>query len=214
MTIAGVVAVLAALSVLGLAEGVAGRDDLTRLDPSVESAVVALRDPALTVGASVVTFVASEPSLAVLTALLLAWLALRRRAYRVAMLVAASMAASAATTLALKHLMARARPPVSSLLGAPDSTYSFPSGHTLSGTVFFGLVAGLTLTQVRSTAARVAVVAGWLAASAAVGLSRLYLGYHWLTDVLAGWSAGLVILALTAAVALVLVRPRTRVVVA
>lgn len=84
------------------------------------------------------------------------------------------------------------------MLGPVDSSYAFPSGHTLNATVFFGLVAALALTRVRSRLGRVAVVLAWLGASLAVGASRLYLGYHWLTDVLAGWSIAAVVLSLAA----------------
>jgi undecaprenyl-diphosphatase len=64
--------------------------------------------------------------------------------------------------------------------------------------VFFGLAAALAMTRVRSARARAGIVAAWALASVAVGLSRIYLGYHWLTDVMAGWSIGLGVLALTA----------------
>lgn len=108
------------------------------------------------------------------------------------------MVASAALTLLVKTLVERTRPPTATMLGPVDSSYAFPSGHTLNATVFFGLVAALALTRVRSRLGRVAVVLAWLGASLAVGASRLYLGYHWLTDVLAGWSIAAVVLSLAA----------------
>ena len=84
------------------------------------------------------------------------------------------------------------------MLGAFDSGYSFPSGHTAFSTVFFGLVVGLLLRGAWSAARRWLVVSAWVVVSGAIGASRLYLGYHWLTDVLAGWTLAVGVLAATA----------------
>ena len=68
--------------------------------------------------------------------------------------------------------------------------YSFPSGHSLVAMVLYGLLGYLICTTVRSKPARaaVAVVAALLIVS--IGLSRIYVGVHYPTDVLAGWTAG------------------------
>ena len=72
-----------------------------------------------------------------------------------------------------------------------ESSPSFPSGHTLNATVVVGVLAYLLLIRLVRPAARVAVL---LAASGfvlAMGLSRVYLGHHWLSDVVAAWLFGL-----------------------
>jgi membrane-associated phospholipid phosphatase len=69
-------------------------------------------------------------------------------------------------------------------LGALDTTYSFPSGHTLNSTVFIALVVWLLWPGVRHKG-HVALVAGGAVLALGVGASRVYLGYHWLTDVVA-----------------------------
>jgi undecaprenyl-diphosphatase len=196
------VAAVFAGAALALVDGVRERGDLSAFDPAVTGAVVAERSPALTAVAEAFTFVGSTPSLAVATLATVAWIAWRRRDLRSAVVVAVAMAASSALTIVLKTLIARSRPPAGLALGTAESSFAFPSGHTLNSTVFFGLLAGLVLIRTRHAWGRVAVVTAWIGASAAVGLSRLYLGFHWMTDVLGGWSVAVTVLALTATIAL------------
>lgn len=89
-----------------------------------------------------------------------------------------------------KLLIGRARPPVLDALHSGGT--SFPSGHTTSTTVAFGigylLLTGLLSQRWRRPLAGAAIVVPVL-----VGLSRLYLDLHWFSDVLAGWALGTVI---------------------
>jgi undecaprenyl-diphosphatase len=75
-------------------------------------------------------------------------------------------------------------------------TYSFPSGHASGATLFYGFLACLLVRHVVSTGKRIAIVAGATLMVAAVCLSRVYLGAHYLTDVLAGVAEGLAWLAI------------------
>jgi membrane-associated phospholipid phosphatase len=69
-------------------------------------------------------------------------------------------------------------------------TYSFPSGHATVATVVFGTFAFLLWPHARTTGRRVALVAGAVGVIALVGFSRLYLGVHYLSDVLGGFALG------------------------
>ena len=100
---------------------------------------------------------------------------------------AIGMAGSAALTVLVKHLVARARPGAADVLGPVDHSYSFPSGHTLNSAVFLGLLVWLLWPALRSHAARTMAVAAAALLAAGVGASRVYLGLHWVTDVLAAW---------------------------
>lgn len=182
-----------------LADGAMEHGGLAAHDPAVTAWLLHARTPLVSAAAEVVTTIGSEPAMAILTVLVLAWLAVAKRAWTTAVLFAASMGAAGALSIGLKHLVGRQRPPAADVLGPLDSSFAFPSGHTLFSTVFFGLVAGLLLARTGSRAARVLVVLGWVVASAVVGATRLYLGYHWLTDVVASWALAIAVLACAAA---------------
>jgi len=72
-----------------------------------------------------------------------------------------------------------------------EKTASFPSGHATMTTVFFGGIVALVFHLSRARWARVVAVVFGGAIVLAVGFSRIYLGAHWLTDVLAGYLVGL-----------------------
>jgi membrane-associated phospholipid phosphatase len=91
--------------------------------------------------------------------------------------------------VALKHIFRRARPTLEDPL-LTLSTYSFPSGHTAAATVFYGLIACYLVRRVRSWPARIAVVAACVTMVMLVALSRMYLGVHYLSDVLAASAEG------------------------
>ncbi|GAB5536187.1 MAG: hypothetical protein Rubg2KO_24360 [Rubricoccaceae bacterium] len=88
----------------------------------------------------------------------------------------------------LKQIFQRARP-LDQLLAADG--FSFPSGHAFAATVFYGMMVVLVwrLTERRWLRVLAAVIGP--ATILAVGLSRVYLNVHYLSDVLAGWSIGL-----------------------
>jgi undecaprenyl-diphosphatase len=124
----------------------------------------------------------------VMGALLALWFWRRRAHY---WLIACLIAVPGGMLLnvALKHVFRRVRPafddPLLSLL-----TYSFPSGHTAAATVFYGLLACYLVRRVRAWGARALVVLGAAAMVTLVALSRMYLGVHYLSDVLAAAAEG------------------------
>ncbi len=92
--------------------------------------------------------------------------------------------------LQLKSIFHRARPsfsnPVITLTG-----YSFPSGHTMAATVLYTVVAAYLLTRVRNRSTRGLVIGAAALLISIVGFSRIYLGAHYLSDVLGAIAEGL-----------------------
>ena len=92
--------------------------------------------------------------------------------------------------LTLKYAFHRPRP--APFFGAVPHTYSFPSGHSLMSFCIYGVLAGLLSHRIRSAAVRIMV---WILAAAlvaAIGVSRIYLGMHYPSDVIAGYLAAAV----------------------
>ena len=91
----------------------------------------------------------------------------------------------------IKAVVGRARPPVALHL-VRESDTSFPSGHATDSTAVFVAVAlVVALFVLRRPLVRAVTVAGAALLSGAIGASRLVLGVHWPTDVLAGLALGL-----------------------
>lgn len=166
---------------------------LAAMDGPVHSALVDSRNPAATGALAVVSAVTAPEVLTVIgAAFALAWVLWKRELWRPTVLMGAMALAVVVTTL-IKQLVSRSRPPASDFLLGPDDALSFPSGHTVGIGVFTVVLAYLLLSR---QATRTTAVLGFCAAfgfTALVGLSRLYLGYHWLTDVVASFGVALAV---------------------
>ncbi len=118
------------------------------------------------------------------------------RRIRLALIVALILIGQTAFTHVVKEVVERPRPPWPHLVAATG--YSFPSGHTTTSTVTYGLLAVVAWrSRLPVVARRVAVFAGVLLPFL-VGLSRIALGVHYPSDVLGGWLAGIAFVALGA----------------
>lgn len=126
--------------------------------------------------------------LTLLSTAVVAHLTLHRKP-RAAAFVACSVLGALSLSTALKRAFDRARPDLVTQLSHVE-TSSFPSGHSmLSAAVYLTL--GALLARFQSNLLLRAHVLAWaLLLTILVGLSRVYVGVHWPTDVLAGWAAG------------------------
>lgn len=113
-------------------------------------------------------------------------LALRRKLHE-GLFAGVAIIGSALLNLGAKHLFARARPTLWESI-APESSFSFPSGHAMGSMTLAAVVVLLAW----RTRWRWPVFAVASVFTALVGLSRIYLGVHYPSDILAGWTAALV----------------------
>lgn len=178
----------------GVAQDVIARDPLTYVD-----AVLArwLQDHAaepLTAFALAVSRAHDWVPVLVATMLLCGFFAWKRQ--REWLLVALlTMPGGMLLNWGIKLGFRRPRPSVSAYVQALQS-YSFPSGHTVAATLFYGLVAVYLVSIARSWTQRVTIVCLALACIVLVAFSRVYLGVHYLSDVLAAMGVGAFWLAL------------------
>ncbi len=113
-----------------------------------------------------------------------------RRWGRQAFLLVAGLAIELSVFLAANKIVARPRPAVSHLGGTP-STFSFPSGHTAATVVLYGGIAVIVMVATTRWWPRIVMWSLAVVLVIAVGLSRVYRGEHYPTDVLAGLVLGI-----------------------
>ena len=108
-----------------------------------------------------------------------------------ALLFAGSVLGGFGLSTVLKIAIARARPEAWKAL-VTEKSYSFPSGHAVMSTVFFGGLAAVVFHLSKSRWRRGLAVLLAAAIVLTIAASRIYLGAHWPTDTLAGMAAGLI----------------------
>ena len=166
----------------------------TLLDARLAQWLHANASPGLTDALIAVTQMHAPAGIAVLAAGMATYMALKRDHYWL-LAVLLTIPAGMLLNVLLKHGFARPRP----LFDQPLvllSTYSFPSGHAAYSTMLYGLLAAYVAHRVDNWQWRLASVLVCAAIVALVVFSRLYLGAHFLTDVLAGIAEGIAWLAL------------------
>jgi undecaprenyl-diphosphatase len=116
---------------------------------------------------------------------------LRHGWHRGALLLVLTLVGAALLNFLLKYLFARPRPAAFFDYPLPTSN-SFPSGHAFFAASFFGGLAVLSADRIRSRPLRVAIWCVSAVLVALIGISRVYLGVHYPSDVLAGYAAATV----------------------
>ena len=166
-------------------EGVAG------LDRPVLDLVLLTRSPAADRVVTAYTDLGGPVGMPVLAVLAVLAMTVVWRRWTPALLVLVASAGSLAMTIGGKAAVGRTRPPLADAVPPYETSASFPSGHALNAIVLSGVVAYLLVLRQRKAWARAATVSAAGAFAFTMGLSRVYLGHHWLTDVLVAWTLGL-----------------------
>jgi undecaprenyl-diphosphatase len=160
--------------------------ELKRFDLAARMKVHEFFSPQMTQFMQAMTFLGSIAFLSTLFLLITAfWVS--RKMYRPAAWLAIAVGGSVLLDVSLKLSFHRARP--LPFVGVVPLTYSFPSGHALSSFCFYGVLAGLLCARIQNAVLRALI---WFAAALlvlAIGISRIYLGVHYPTDVIAGYIA-------------------------
>lgn len=158
------------------------------LDQQVTSWFQQQTEPRLTSAARALSFFGSVRFLNAASFALAVFLALRRDWDRV-LALALTMLGGGLLNIALKHFFHRQRPVLENPLVTLTS-FGFPSGHTMGATLFYGLIALLVAHSIRGWRWRTTAFLCAILIVALIGLTRIYLGAHYLTDVLGAIAAG------------------------
>lgn len=123
--------------------------------------------------------------------LLVALVLLARRQLRAALLFLLTVGLAAGLGYATKRLVDRPRPdPLNSLIVTREGSASFPSNHALLGSTFYLTLGFFVAHRVKKPQSGSRVISAMILLVFVIGFSRVYLGVHYPTDVLAGWLAG------------------------
>jgi membrane-associated phospholipid phosphatase len=196
---AGVALLVVAVAIFReIADAVSDNDDIALFDQHVAQWFNTHAFEPLTSIMFGFTHVHGIPGMAIASCLLGAWFWARRAPYWL-LALGVTVPGGMALNVLLKHVYERSRPSFDEPL-LTLATYSFPSGHTAGATLFYGMLASYIFTTSPRWSVRCAAVAGATAMVLLVAFSRVYLGAHFVSDVLAAMaeSAGWLAICITA----------------
>jgi undecaprenyl-diphosphatase len=181
---------------------------LTLADSALATFIAGHRPGWLTPVMQLVTWLGSSFFIIPLGVAVGGYLRLRRRTWRPLVMMTAAFLGAAALYDIVKPAVGRARPPASLQVGGPDTGWAFTSGHATQSIAFYGMLAVVVITWYMPRR-RLRVAIGAALVVLVVGVSRLYLGVHWLTDVLGGYALGLAWLSLVMVMSLLVENRRS-----
>lgn len=173
----------------GVTEDILTGDPFVAVDGWVIGHVLYFRTPSVTAFMKSVTFLGSGKAIALSSVVVIAFLALRRRIDYIAGYLAAILGDSMLIVV-LKATIRRPRPAVETTL-IEAGGWSFPSGHAMLSVIFYGIISYFIIRVLKSW--RLRVLTGLAAGFTVflIGMSRIYLQVHYLSDVVAGYAGGL-----------------------
>ena len=182
LTLGALVMIAAGWLFGGIAEAVAGSNTISLIDGDIARWLHANANPPLTKFMLLITHVHGVLGiivLSLLTGVVFIW----KKEWYWLLGLAVSVAGGMIINVLVKHAFHRARPSFDDPL-LMLTTYSFPSGHTAGSTLFYGVVTTYLFYRIRSWRWRMPIAFIAVLMVTAVGISRMYLGVHYLSDVL------------------------------
>jgi undecaprenyl-diphosphatase len=156
-------------------------------DSAIIHWVYSFRSPAMTSFEKLVTFFGGEIFIA--CGIVLFVLAIMRKHRVSAFNFAFVLIFGVILNLLIKEIFQRARPNYLPL--AHESSYSFPSGHTMNSFIFYACIAYFIIRNTKNKTVKLLTAIGFLAIVLLIGFSRIYLGVHYPSDVTAGYISGM-----------------------
>ncbi|SDU88495.1 undecaprenyl-diphosphatase [Microlunatus sagamiharensis] len=190
LLVGGIIAFTASFLVSRVYDAVVENDGVAMLDRPMLQEAMQLRRPWLDEFSAGVAYVFGPVGMPLIAVAAILLLALTRRSWTPVILVAGAGVGSLLMTIAGKDIIGRSRPPLVDAVPPFEHSPSFPSGHSLNATVVAGVVGYLLWLHRHAVLAKIACVVVPVVLAVVVGLTRVLLGAHWFTDVLAAWLLG------------------------
>ncbi|ANX11099.1 hypothetical protein ABE41_003710 [Fictibacillus arsenicus] len=160
-----------------------------RFDQVIIQYVSNIRTESLTDIMKFITFLGGTTVLTLLLIGSLVWLIVKRKNYWGAIFYIIAVAGGGLLNLGLKHWFGRVRPENSLIV---EQGFSYPSGHSMGSLIYYGFLGYLVIRSQRGRSLKLLLGIGFITLILLIGFSRIYLGVHYPSDVLAGFSAGTV----------------------
>lgn len=157
------------------------------LDNAVSSFIISIRSPELTNTMNIITNISGSYALIVFTTLFI--ILIKKKKYPLAITI--NLIAVFITSQLAKAIVERDRP-LDMLVSAPG--YSYPSGHSMVGLAYFSFLSYLVIKYIPNKIVKIILPIVFTITILLVGFSRIYLGVHYLSDVLAGFLLGAIYL--------------------
>ncbi|MEK6481267.1 phosphatase PAP2 family protein [Catalinimonas sp. 4WD22] len=164
-------------------------DGLTGFDDTVAEYVQSYRSSSLTPFFGALTEIGDRYGYLTLVILLAGFFYFRYKNWKFSLQVTVVLALSSLVNLVLKRWINRQRPSGEHMVEV--FTLSFPSGHAMSAMAFYGFLVYLTWRYARHLGLKVALTLLWIFMILGIGISRIYLGVHYPSDIIAGYLGGL-----------------------
>lgn len=158
------------------------------LDQIISTKIISLQTECLTKLMLIITNLGDKYLIALLSVIVLIFL-LYKKPYLKTEIFILTMASAVILSQTLKFIIQRPRPLIMLI---EKTTFSFPSGHATLAITFFGMLIYLFKDKIKNKTLRYTFITGNILLILLIGFSRLYLNVHWITDVLAGFSLGLI----------------------
>src|SRR5688500_5773357 len=173
-------------------------NELQGVDKSVSELIISFRCDSLTQYFTFVTHLGDRHAYIILTILLAAYYLFKHRSWKFILQTTLVLLLATLSNILLKQVINRARPSLEHLVVV--NTLSYPSGHAMSAMAFYGFLVYLCLRYRMRRWVRYLFITTLVLLILSIGVSRIYLGVHYPTDVAAGFIGGLIWVAFCAVV--------------
>ncbi len=165
-------------------------NDLTQFDDVVSTHIVSLRSDGLTSFLIFVTHLGDKTAYIIIAILMAVYSYIKKHRWKFILQTTLVLLLSTAANVVLKRIINRPRPDWERLIAV--DTLSYPSGHSMSAMAFYGFLIYLCVRYEMTMWVRIVTVTSLALLILLIGVSRIYLGVHFPSDVVAGYIGGLI----------------------